>query len=203
MAGRTGNAIELDLVRKQSSRSPYAFQAHQKVHLEENRLSLSLRVTNLGNKALPFGIGFHPFFRRAPDMTLQTRVRDMWREGEGHLPDGLQDISKDLDFSMPRIVPPRWINNAFGGFSGKARLHWPDMELALDLSCDPVFDVMMIFAPQAPADFVCLEPMSHLPNGHNMPDLGGLSVLKPGEELAGTIKMTFLHVSETREKNNG
>ena len=200
---KTDNSLELDLVREQPSHSPYAFKAHQKVHLDEDCLSLSLRVTNLGKKALPFGIGFHPFFRRTPDMTLQTKVQNMWSEGEGHLPDGLQHIPSELDFSMPRIVPPRWINNAFGGFSGKARLHWPDIELALDLSCDPVFDVMMIFAPQAPADFVCLEPMSHLPNGHNLPDLGGLSVLEPGEELAGTIKMTFLHVSETREKNDG
>jgi aldose 1-epimerase len=203
LAGRTGNAIELDLVRKQSSRSPYVFQAHQKVHLEEGGLSLSLRVKNLGDAALPFGIGFHPFFRRTPDMTLQTRVRDMWREGEGHLPDGRQDIPKELDFSTPQGIPSRWINNAFGGFAGKARLLWPDIDLALDLNCDPVFDVMMIYAPQARTDFVCLEPMSHLPNGHNLPDLGGLSVLEPGEELAGTIRMTVRHMPRNGEKNDG
>lgn len=203
LTDRTGNFLELELCRQQSVQSPYAFEAHQKVHLEENRLSLNLRVTNRGDTALPFGIGFHPFFRRAPDTTLQTNVRDMWREGEGHLPDGRQDIPADLDFSRPRAVPSRWINNAFGGFAGKARLHWPDIDLALELECDPVFDVMMIYAPQAGADFVCLEPMSHLPNGHNLPDFGGLSVLEPGAELSGTITMTFVQGSNDGEKNDG
>ncbi|MGO7360404.1 aldose 1-epimerase, partial [Rhizobium ruizarguesonis] len=32
-----------------------------------------------------------------------------------------------------------------------------------------------------------LEPMSHLPNGHHLPDSGGLTPLSPGEALAGTV----------------
>jgi aldose 1-epimerase len=31
--------------------------------------------------------------------------------------------------------------------------------------------------------------MSHLANGHNLPGLGDLTVLRPGESLAGSIRL--------------
>ncbi|TYC61877.1 aldose 1-epimerase [Rhodobacterales bacterium] len=188
--------IELRLSRAASESSPYAYDAVQRVSLEEDCLSLALDVTNRGDTALPFGIGFHPFFRRTADMTVQMHALAMWSEGKGHLPETCGKVPIDLDFSDPRPVPLRWINNAFEGFGGEARLHWPDIDLEVTLRCDPVFDVMMIHAAPEEAnagvpDFVCLEPMSHLPNAHNMPDLGGLSILEPGDNLTGTITFTF------------
>ncbi len=58
---KTGNSLELDLVREQPSHSPYAFKAHQKVHLDEDCLSLSLRVTNLGKRPCRSASGFIRF----------------------------------------------------------------------------------------------------------------------------------------------
>ncbi|MGO7309737.1 aldose 1-epimerase, partial [Rhizobium ruizarguesonis] len=37
------------------------------------------------------------------------------------------------------------------------------------------------------SDFFCLEPMSHLPNGHHLPDFCGLTSLAPGGALTGTV----------------
>lgn len=204
---QNNGALRLRLSCAASSRSPYAYDAFQHLSLDEERLSLTLGVTNRGDMALPFGIGLHPFFRRTPDMTVQMRTRDMWSEGEGHLPKARQCVPKDLDFSEPRAIPSRWINNAFEGFGGKARMHWPDIGLKVTLDCDPVFDVMMIYATAESAsvgvsDFVCLEPMSHLPNAHNMADLGGLNILEPGENLAGSISLTFRKTQNPAEETH-
>ncbi|KZM46942.1 aldose 1-epimerase [Labrenzia sp. OB1] len=188
--------VELRLSSVASACDPYAYDAFQQVSLSEDCLSLTLRVTNRGDVALPFGVGFHPFFRWTADLKVQMHTKALWSEGEGHLPKARQKVPADLDFVAPRAVPARWINNAFEGFGGKAQLYWPDIGLEVMLHCAPVFDVMMIHAaPESLAatgnDFVCLEPMSHLPDAHNMPDLGGLSILEPGEVLSGTIAMHF------------
>ena len=45
------------------------------------------------------------------------------------------------------------------------------------------------FDPAYARDFFALEPMSHLPDGHNQPDLGGLVRLAPGETLSGGIRL--------------
>jgi aldose 1-epimerase len=33
--------------------------------------------------------------------------------------------------------------------------------------------------------------MTHLPNGHHMPEFGGLVVLQPGESLAGQMAISL------------
>jgi aldose 1-epimerase len=47
----------------------------------------------------------------------------------------------------------------------------------------------MIYMPIERPDFFCFEPMSHLPDGHHMQDLGGLTVLAPGESLSGRVSI--------------
>ena len=39
------------------------------------------------------------------------------------------------------------------------------------------------FDPNYREDFFCFEPMSHSANGHNLADLGGLTVLAPGQGM--------------------
>lgn len=181
--------------RHRADGTSYSYDAEQSFILTAGGLELHLRVENTGDEALPYGLGWHPFFPLTQRTTLLAKAERFWTETEGWLPGERADIPADLDFSRAAALPQRWINNGFEGWSGHARISWPETGTALDLTSDPIFRHAVIFLsderfdPGFRRDYFCFEPMSHLANGHNLPDLGDLKVLRPGESLEGSIRL--------------
>jgi aldose 1-epimerase len=184
---QNGSETVLRYVHRENPSGPYAYDVVQSVRIEADALTLALTVTNTSSGPLPFGLGFHPFFPRTPQTRLQAKARRFWTERSGHLPDIPTAIPNHLDFARPGALPPQWINNAYDGWNAEAQIVWPEHRLSLTLVADGPFDCFMIYSPDAGADFFCFEPMSHLPNAHNMPSGGGLVPLEPGRSLTGRI----------------
>lgn len=174
---------------------PYIYDAQQRIALTEDGAELALSVTNRGDGAMPFGLGWHPYFPMTPRTTLQTKTGRMWTEGDGWLPDKPVALPREMDFSTPRGLPHHWVNNGFEEWSGDAHIDWPERRMALRVTADPLFRSMFLFVsdvsfdPDYKRDFFALEPMSHLADGHNHTDLGGLVVLAPGETLSGGMRL--------------
>lgn len=181
--------------RHDGSALPYVYDARQRIELGVNVAELYLSVTNLGDRAMPFGLGWHPYFPMTPQTTLQTRTGRIWTEEAGWLPGKPVALPTEMDFSTPRGLPRHWVNNGFEDWSGDARIYWPERKMALHVTADPLFRSMFLFVsdtsfdPDYKRDFFALEPMSHLADGHNQPDLGGLVVLAPGETLSGGMRL--------------
>jgi aldose 1-epimerase len=175
--------------------TPYIYKARQAFSLKDGELEVLLSVQNDGSEPLPFGLGWHPYFPMTPRTTLLAPARKFWTEVEGWLPGEATELPADLDFSEPAPLPHRWVNNGFQDWSGEAIIAWPERDTQLHLTADSLFRHAFIFVsntsfdPQYKRDFFCFEPMSHLANGHNMPDLGGLQVLQHGQQLSGSIRL--------------
>jgi aldose 1-epimerase len=175
--------------------TPYAYRATQTFMLADDVLQLALSVENAGEGALPFGLGWHPYLPLTPETTLLAPARRFWTEVEGWLPGEATEIPADLDFSEPLALPHRWVNNGFERWSGEATIAWPERGTKLHLTADPIFRHAFVFVsdtifdPQFKRDYFCFEPMSHLANGHNLPDLGDLQILQPGQRLSGSIRL--------------
>lgn len=169
---------------------PFHYEAQQAIRLDGTTLHLHLSVRNTGTEAMPFGLGFHPYFPRK-GAEVQFAATSFWSEGQDHLPDTVCPIPADVDYATPRPLPTRWQNNAYEGWQGQARINWPHQGMHLDLHADPLFDTLMLYAPDNDDSFFCIEPMSHLPNALNMPDQPNLHVLAPNDTLAGGIRMTI------------
>lgn len=175
---------------------PYHYDAEQQISLRPDGADLRLAVTNRGDRPMPFGLGWHPYFPTTPATTLQTETGAMWTEEPGWLPGHPVPPPAEMDFRQPKGLPHHWVNNGFEDWSGHARIHWPERGAALQISADPLFRAMFLFVsdttfdPGYKRDFFALEPMSHLANGHNLPGLGGLTVLAPGATLAGALHLT-------------
>lgn len=190
--------------RHDGTEIPYVYEAEQGFVLTDGGLRLTMTVTNEGDRAMPYGLGWHPYFPMTPLTTLETGARRMWTEEEGWLPGEPGPIPADLDFASARGLPHRWVNNGFDGWSGFARICWSERRAALAIKADPVFRAMFLFVsdksfdPTYDRDFFALEPMTHLADGHNHADLGGLAVLQPGESLSGgiTLRMERPHGGE-------
>ncbi|WP_349960882.1 aldose 1-epimerase [Rhizobium sp. ZPR3] len=191
---RSSNELQIGL-RHREGDTPYSYEARQIIALSSEGLMLHMSVENTGKKALPFGLGWHPYFPMTPETTLFAPAQQFWTETEGWLPGERTEIPADLDFSEPSPLPRRWVNNGFEGWSGEAEIVWPERLASLRLTADISVRHAFIFIPDTsfnPAfrhDYFCFEPMSHIANGHNLPDLGDLKILQPGEIFAGSIRL--------------
>ena len=195
VAHKTAGSLDLSFDNVASQKTPYSYAATQRFVLQEDGLALTLSVTNNGEGALPFGLGWHPYFPMTPKTTLLAPARKYWTEVDGWLPGEATDIPADVDFSDPRGLPHRWVNNGFEDWCGEAQIVWPERKAMLTLTADPLLRHAFVFVsdtsfdPTFQRDYFCFEPMSHLADGHTMTGLGDLSVLEPGETLTGSIHM--------------
>ncbi len=188
-------SLELAFQHEADAGSPYSYAALQRFSLRDGRFELTLSVTNRGGEVLPFGLGWHPYFPMTPATTLKAPAKRYWTEVEDWLPGEATGIPEDVDFSSPRGLPHRWVNNGFEGWTGRAEIAWPERGCTLTLTADPLFRHAFVFVsdtvfdPAFRRDYFCFEPMSHLANGHNLPGLGDLKVLASGKTLEGSIRM--------------
>jgi aldose 1-epimerase len=187
----SAQAVRLSFERRADAASPYAYRAEQSIRLDGPGLGLKLSVTNIGD-TLPFGLGFHPFFPRTPGTTLLGSAKSWRTERDGHLPGEVEPIPIDVDFSTERPLPKRFLNNCFEGWSGAARIVWPETGMGVDIEADAALDRYMLYAPDADCSFFCFEPMSHTPNAlaHCDADPRGLRLLAPGQSISVGFSIT-------------
>lgn len=167
---------------------PFRYDARLIYSLEGTALRMSLSLTNRVEVALPYGGGFHPWFPRTPQTRLAFSAAGVWTETPDHLPDRYLETARhpDWDFSGSPRLPGRWLNNAFTGWSGEARIEWPEHELAATITADAPLRTLILYSPSAGAGFISIEPVSHSVDAHNRtgPGVAPPQRLAPGETLA-------------------
>ena len=184
------------VMRHDDAGTPYRYEAAQTFAIDESTLELRLEVVNRGDTALPFGLGWHPYFPLTASTTLRAPASALWLEGAGWLPTERAAVPADLDFTAARELPRRWVNHGFEGWDGACEIAWPDRRARLKLGADGLFGRYFLFVsdPKFEAgynfEFFAFEPMSHCANAHNLPDGGGLHRLSPGEALSGGVRLT-------------
>jgi len=188
--------VKLTLEQLWPARSPHIYRAVQTVAIDGATVRLELSVTNRGKESLPFGVGFHPYFPRTEATRLMAAAETWWTEHEGCLPGVRTPIPASADFSTSRRFPRRRLNNCFEGWSGLARIVWPEAGLAADIAADPVFSRYMLYAPEEDTSFFCLEPMSHAPNALMLAGPAALHMLASGETLSGGFSITVSNLED-------
>ena len=172
----------------------YAYRAEQVFRVEGDRFAVTLQVENTGPRAMPFGLGHHPYFPLTPETLLTAPAHTFVAERAGHLPGERLPLPEDTDFAKPSPIPPRWLNNGFEGWTGDARIVWPEAALAVRIAAPEATGYFLFrpdtaFDPAYRGDYFCFEPMTHAANAHNLPGGGGLRRLTPGERMSLTMTL--------------
>ena len=179
----------VSLALRSDGPGPYRYAATLAYRLDAAGLTMALVVVNRGAETLPYGLGFHPWLPRTGATRLTAPATGVWLEGPGHLPAGTAPVALPAawDFSAPRSLPAGWINNTFAGWTGRARVAWPDRGLAAEITASDALSTYILYSPDEPADFFCFEPVSHPVDAHNLaggPEANGLVLLAPGGRFA-------------------
>lgn len=183
----TATKAELSLMSE--GPGPFRYAARAYYALNAGALTMRLSVVNHAAAPLPFGLGFHLWIVRTPETLLRARAKRFVSETSDHLPSGESHLSlrPDWNFAEPQGLPEGWINNAFLDWDGRASVHWPDREFALEVVAEPPLTVYIVYSPSHEADFFCFEPVTHAVDAHNAsggPEANGLSILAPQESLS-------------------
>jgi aldose 1-epimerase len=178
--------------------------------LRERSLRLEAEVSNPDSKTLPFGLGYHPYFRlpfvtggSAGECTVQVPARLYWElqdslpTGERHVVDALRDLntprpftSLQLDDVLTELPGVRDVGE--GELYPCATLHSPPGTM-LRMACSPAFRELVVFTPPHRQAF-CVEPYTCVTDAINLEQRGidaGWRVLAPGEKWRGVVEMTL------------
>ncbi|MGE3738559.1 MAG: aldose 1-epimerase [Geminicoccaceae bacterium] len=187
---RTDAEVVLGL--ESDGQPPFDYRALLTYALAHDALTMRLAVEHRGTAAVPYGLGFHPWLPRTPGTRLELPASEVWLETADHLPAGKVPVSArpDWDFRRERPLPDAWINNAFSGWPGTARVSWPERGLRLTVTATPELDTCILYSPDRDATFFCLEPVSHPVDAFHLPGMPGLRVLQPGERFE--VACTFV-----------
>jgi aldose 1-epimerase len=176
------------------SGTPLDYRARQTFALHDAGLEIALKLTNAGAVPMPAGIGQHPYFIRTDGVALRARLDHVWLPDERKIPQQRVPLPAAWDFADGLRLAPLDLDHCFGGWDGRAELHWPELDLTLVIEAGPVFRHLVIYVPPG-QDFFCIEPVSHVNDGFNMLERGvegtGVRVLAPGQTLAGAIRLRF------------
>lgn len=175
---------------------PFHYRATQVIELLKNAVCITLNIQHLGRNAMPYGMGFHPWFIKQKNTRLHAPAKNMYEEDKEHFPTKLVSIPAKLNFSNTNsVLPDGFANNLFIGWAQNqhgqslAKIYYPNSNRVIGIEASNIFDRYMYY--QDGNDFFCFEPVSHNINAHNQPNMPGLALLSYQQGITGKFKMVF------------
>ncbi len=179
---------------------PWPFTAEVTYRLEPDAFVTTLSVTNRSDRAMPAGLGFHPYFTRA-DAVVRFRVAGIYPDRfDTRIPSGpAEPVDARRDYSTARpLDPDAFMDFCAHGWDGVAELRWPSQGLHLDLHSD--LGHLVFFNPPQP--YFALEPVSNANDGFNLFARGdvtsGVRLVEPGATTTGTLTIRVRPATPSR-----
>ncbi len=196
----TSARFDLDSVRFPDFDFPFPFRVEVRYAIDGATVRNELVLENTGRTRMPAGLGFHPYFVRAPDggaddARLQFHASGVY-PGEPPVPmlptDAPRAIPPAMEFSRLRPIDVV-LDDCFAGWDGAARIVWERHGLAASIRASDVCRHLVVYSP-AGQPFFAFEPVTHANDGFNLLARGipgaGVVVLNPGESLTAGFTMT-------------
>jgi aldose 1-epimerase len=166
---------------------PWDYAAQQRFELMPESLRITLALTNHSGRAMPYSIGFHPYFPRTAQTKLRADVKGVWLADESitpterAAPDALLDLANG---ALLEAAP--FVDNTHYGWAHEATTLESDQ--VIELSSDA--DFLHVFLPRG-ENFFCAEPVTAMPDAFNRQAQSdsGFRILNAGE--AATVSMTL------------
>ena len=174
---------------------PFSLELRLSYRLDDDGLTVTTQATNVGERSLPFGAGFHPYFSVGTplvnDATLRVPADQTLELDARSLPTGrVRDVANtELDFRVAHGIGTTKLDTCYTGLQHDARgetgveLSGPDGR-RVTIWMDANFGWVMVYSgetlvPERRRQGLAVEPMTCPPNAFRTGD--GLRVIAPGE----------------------
>lgn len=150
---------------------PSAYVAEQRLSLTASGLRHELAITNVGEEAMPAGLGLHPYFPRN-GATIDASFDGVWETSDEGLPIRWTPLA-----AVPDWFGGTTIDTLFTGGQGAITIDWPTHRVTIAPHRD--LGQTLVYVPGG-KDFFCIEPVSHRTDAINASPTG-MRRLDPGE----------------------
>ena len=166
---------------------PWPFLAKQVWRADAGRLTYQLSITNTGETAMPAGLGWHPFFPRN-GASLNGGTAKIWEGAPGSAETKQNAPSADRDMSGERTIEGVTLDHTYDWPAQRAVLTYAEAGQRVVITASENASHVTLFSP-ADEDFICIEPLTHVPNALNMAHAPDMKVLQPGETRSLTVTL--------------
>lgn len=186
------------------------FELRMTVELDGTVLRQRVEIDNMGEDAMPWGLGYHTRFRMpispdgsAEECVLTASVDGQWELGPTNLPTGkLLPLSegRNLPAGLPGNVP---LDDLFRATAPNTATYTdPHAGIMIVYRASPEFIHWIVFNHNLPhvdyTDHVCFEPYTWMSNAPKVPipaDESGVKSLQPGQSVTCTTELHVEHVA--------
>jgi aldose 1-epimerase len=174
---------------------PFAYRLAQHIAISPDGAELSLTLTNTADRMLPYGMGFHPWFRKDEETWLSFDAETGFSRDQRGFPTGPVPADKGPDFAhgLDTSKMP-WFDGHFSGWASRqAIVEWRRAGISMTLSATGALTNLHVYVPDD-QPVLCVEPVSHIPDVHNRRELAGygdLVWLAAGERIEGSMVLRF------------
>lgn len=170
--------------------TPFAWCGLIEYKLEPDALVAFITLRNTGNRPMPAGMGFHPYFPKCAGTVLTFAHGRIWPPDEpGAVRREPCKPPAALDFNPGLDVSDMVLDRCYEDWDGCATLRSPDGFLT-KIAADQTFRKLQIYDPWD-YPYICIEPVSNANDGFNRAALGvpghGVHVLEAGQAISGRI----------------
>jgi aldose 1-epimerase len=179
---------------------PGEYRLRLNIEFKPTKLSFIAVVQNMGEEPLPWGLGYHPYFKLTDSGEEVQLAADSYWELDQYLPTGnILAVDANRDLRQPRritelncddlytnlpIEGADWLVTAGSIYYSNSR--------RLNLHTSPQFKELVVFNPPH-RQAICLEPYTCPTDAMNLTVSGhGMQVLQPGESKHVTFEMQFV-----------
>jgi aldose 1-epimerase len=168
---------------------PFPFDTELNFRLTENELKISVAIVNTGNKNMPFGMGWHPYFtfqKNVNNLYLQIPYSEILEADERMIPTGKR--KRCNQFNELKKIDDTLFDTCFqfseNNKTYETKLVNSENETSVILWQDTKFQYVQIYIPPE-RNSIALEPMTCPANAFNSKE--NLLVLKPNEKFEGSF----------------
>jgi len=183
VSSHTNAEATLALHHEAAPNWPWRFRAEQHFQLDAGGLAVRLLLANIGQQAMPAGLGLHPYFPRTSETRLTMATGPMWLGDATMLPTHVVGAGTFGDWVGGAALPNILIDNSFESWEGIATVTTGAATTRIAATGSRG---VHLYAPPG-ADFLCVEPVTHLPDAFNRGF--AFDVLQPGDTLALTMRI--------------
>ena len=177
---------------------PWRFSARQQLTLNDEKLRVSISLSNEDSAAMPAGIGHHPYFPHTPGTRLTTATSAMWQGDAEVMPTTLEVTDAVRKLRSGVVLSELDLDNNFVGWERAALVEWPHdhhgPSRSLLMEAETPLDYFVLYCPSG-FDHFCAEPVSqctdwlNLLERHGRDAVGGAR-LAPGETMQARFSLT-------------
>jgi aldose 1-epimerase len=169
--------------------NPFAYTLTQEISFGASGVQLALRLTNTATVRLPYGLGFHPWFRKTANTWLSfDATTQLGRDQRGF---ATKPVSEGPSFPSGVDVSamPSFDSHYAGWTSRSAAIDWRPEGVRLNMQARGALTNLQVYVPDG-LPVLCVEPVSHVPDVHNRRDLaryGDVALLATAETIEGAM----------------